>query len=767
MYASKSSEKMILETAALAETEDFKKRVHVELENLEGASSALAGSLTSQDLFSSNPFRRVKLRGGVARTTGGVRAPLLFKQMQQDGLVGATSQQVNDPSNANSSIIIPSLRAPARSADEKQNPSAVPLGKDDPFYEIDCRTSFAALSAYSPSRNSKSSGSIKSGFGNVIVTQSRTFPVSAFTWFDFDPDSETLIETPEIAKINDAFDLGRIYTAGRLKIDNSSPLAASQVVAIGGFDTTAGGEGVHPPSTDTSSPNTPEPTPSPTPPDGGYISLEEYYEKVTLFRLEAAEKRKELKEELEEEIEENGPDDEDVLELIAEQSLKLAEISEELTKNLRETWDKLSPEDKAKYYGSSSASPSASASPSPSPSPTPQLKYQNNTTVPVSSPSIVEVEDESGGRAKNRKIAISDPDSAKNKEFKEDDLEVEVPVDDLDAVFHKERRKTLRGTLVTMDNGGTKLIRNNYTKSMENLLLEMKKYADCSITFSLSAPDPITGLRSPTIATGGVKLRADTQKPLDPSMVWLGEGPSSGAPFYWIRNPNNGQGGKLVFDPSKLKFSSALSASESKKRGFSIFIDPKSIQKSQLETSRWVFFTEASSDFEGLSVISADTINIAGDFESTADSIPSMIVASEVVATNPVSTEKYLKNPEVSAMSTISATVITSAPNPAQLFRKTTWGSASPQKNYPVSPGLVRVLGSAVSWGSQDEDPNRVKTIALAPKEEILSGVLAPTLVPVVAEVRVSASMPTTKKVGFLNSGSAQSETPSALMINP
>lgn len=766
MYAAKSSEKMILETAALAETEDFRKRVHVELESLEGSNSALAGTLTSQDLFSSKPFRRVKLRGGVARTTGGVRAPLLFKQMEQDGLVGAASQQVNDPSNVNSSIIIPSLWVPARSADEKQNPSAVPLGKDDPFYEINCRTSFAALSAYSPSRNPRSSGAIKSGFGNVIVTQSRTFPASAFTWLDFDPGSETLITTPETAKKNDTFDLGRIYTAGNLEIDNSELFTASQIVAIGGVETVAGGGQVNPPSTNAEPTPTPIPRATPTPPEGGWISMEEYKEKALKIRTEAAVKRNELKHELDEKIEEKGAEHEDVLKLIVKHAEELVKISNEEYDARQELIRKLSPEDKASLSWGSAPSPLATE---PRDDGNLEIEEQNIAQKMTSSPSSVETATDSGGRLKSRKIKIGDPMdlSEDGRLFEEDSSAVVVPVDDLDTAFHRERRKSLRGTLVTMDNGGTKLIRNNHTRSMENLISEMKKYADCSITFSLSTPDPITGLRHPTVATGGVKLRADTQKPLDTNMVWLGEGESSGAPFYWIRNSGNGQGGKLIFDPSKLKFSSALSASEAKKRGFSIFIDPTSIQNDLLETSRWVFFTEASSNFDGLSVISADTIHVAGDFESTEDSVPSMIVSSEVVAASPVTGKKYTKNPNAPVMSTISAAVITAAPNPARLFRKTTWGGTSPQKDYPRSPSLMRVLGSAVCWGSQNEDSNWVETIALAPREEVLSGELAPSLVPVVAEVRVSASMPTTKKVGFLNSGNASENAPAPLMVNP
>lgn len=709
LYAAKSSEKIILETASSAEAQDFKNTVKSKIESMEGVTVAQAGTLTSEDLFGSSPFRRVKLRGGVARIVGGQKAPLLYKAMEQDGIVGAASQQINASlsGQTNQSIIIPAIWASSNHSDERKNPSALPLGKDDPFYEIDCRTSFAALSAYSPSRSSRSSGSNKSGFGNVMVTQTRTFPISAFTSFDFNPQAEMTLESPQIAN-SEIADVGRIYSSGKVKFANTLPISASQIIAIGGI------ESIHPP-----------PPENPT----SMLSAQEYDEEVLKAENEFSSKKSEIMLALEEKINsEYGGNKSDkeaqlkTLEAYAEVSKK----EYEKTKKINELRAQLSLAAREQIFATSPSS---------------------GTSSPNSS-----LDNRSGGRFDGRKVTISDPTSSESgTPFAEKSDSVSVPSTDLNARFKEERLKSLRGALVTEDNGGTRLVRNSAVRDLESLISELSKYADCRIGFSLSAPDPSTGLRHPVVYSGGVALRADTQKPLDPGGRLLGDGASSGAPFYWVRGEDNAPGGMLVFDPSRLSFSSALGSS-SPTRPFSIVIDTSGLLDLPRD-QQWHLFIAPSQSVEGLSIISKQPLNIAGNFLTQLGSIPSMLLSPDIVACKSLSAEKQIE--ESSPFTRIEATVITSAPSPITLLKKTSWSVSGSERMYPSSPEFSKIVGSSVVWGpSSDTSSLRVETLALAPSPEILTGKITPALVPAVAEVRISASSPTNKKVGFTSPGS-------------
>lgn len=710
LYAAKSSEKSILETASYAEAQDFKHRVKSQIENLSGSTVTAAGTLTSQDLFASNPFRRVTLRGGVARTTGGGKAPLLFKKMEQDGLVGASSQQVNASAPSSQAIIIPAIWAPSNYADERKNPSALPLGKDDPFYEIDCRTSFAALSAYSPSRNPRATGATKTGFGNVIVTQTRTFPVSAFTSMDFNPQTEITLASPPLASAV-AVDVGRIYAAGKVKIANTLPLTASQIIAVSGIESGLGGGASNP-------------TNPADPSEDDRIQLSKYLEELEEIEQDYLEEKAEKEGEYVKKLAEYNGDTThpEVVKKRLEVNREIAKLDREKLEEINELKAKLDKDGRDQIFASSSGNPS------------------NGTGAGD--------DHKSGGREKGRKVELADAKSSADVDFEETSGAVGVPVEDLNVKFKEERLKSLRGTLVTEDNGGSRLVRNNAIQDINSLSAEMNKYTDCRIKFEMSAPDPVSGLRHPVIASGGVRLRADTQKPLNPDMKWVGEGEESGAPFYWVRGPNNAPGGILVFDPSKLSFSGALGSS-SKTKPFSIIIDSSSIY-GQSPEARWYTFVQTSTPVEGISIISKDPLYIAGDFRTMQGSLPSMLVSPEIVACEPLSVQKRVESPV--AYTEIEATVVTSAPSPTRLFKKATWTSGA-EASYPLSPEFSRIVGSSIVWqSSSDSESNRIETLATAPVAPILNGELAPALVPVVAEVRISASAPTTKKVGFVNS---------------
>lgn len=709
LYAAKSSEKIILETASYAEAQDFKHKIKAQVENLEGATVQLAGTLTSEDLFASEPFRRVNLRGGVARIVGGGKAPLMFKKVEQDGIVGATSQQLNESSAGQTpqSIIIPALWSPSTYADERKNPSALPLGKDDPFFEIDCRTSFAALSAYSPSRSSRSSGATKSGFGNVIVTQTRTFPISAFTSFDFNPQTEMTLKSPPIDS-SEAIDVGRIYSSGKVKISNILPISASQIIAISGIE-----------SVTTATPVNPVPR----------VSALEYEQEIDRIESEYESKKAEILANLADEIADDGdsPDYDDS----SENRVKLKKLeayaviskkSHDKAKKINDLKNRLNMESRLGIFASN----------------------PGNANPPVG----VGSDNKTGDRNAGRKIILNDPSSkGSGAEFSENPDAVDIPVVDLTAKFKEERSKSLRGTLVTEDNGGTRLVRNNAVRDLSSLSSEMARHADCRLALTLSAPDPTTGRRHPVFASGGVKLRADTQKPISSEMKWLGEGESSGAPFYWVRGEGNAQGGMIVFDPSRLSFSPALGES-SKTRPFSIYIDASNLIN-QPPASRWYMFVNASQPTEGISIISPQPLYIAGSFKTQGGSVPSMIVSPDIIACRDLSMEKRLENQVPSTE--IEATVVTRSPSSTTLFKKTSWNDTGMEKWYPTSPEFTKIVGSAVVWEeSQDLEANRVETLAIAPRQEILNGQLTPALVPTVSEIRISGASPTTKKVGFV-----------------
>jgi hypothetical protein len=737
LYAAKSSEKIILETAATAETQDFMNRVRLRLDNLEGSSAEEAGVLSSNELFSSNPFRRVKLRGGVARVVGGDQAPLLFREMEQDGLAGATSQQINSSSSTPAqAIIIPALWVPGNSNDPAKNPSRLPLGKDDPFYEINCRTSFAALSAYSPSRNPNSSASSKSGFGNVIVTQTRTFPVSAFTYFDFDPESELKIDVSRNplsiggnSSSPPSLDLGRIYTAGSVIVDTALPWSASQIVALGGVDSTI-------------------PALSENPGSETHLTEADYEAELSLLAQQEQQMVDQKLSELELKIQEEYNGDRNS----SQAKIATMRASEELARIRYQT--ALAKKRLLSRKLITQASPVAESSSAPILAP---LSDEANATLMSESSSIRHSPQGSGNRVFGRKINFD-----LSKRFEESPDLVAVPSAGLGSTFKNERIKTLRGAVVTEDNGGTKLIRNNAINSLSSLVEETERFADCRVRFSLSPPDPLTGLRHPVVADDGIRLRADTQKPLIASSIWVGEGEESGAPFYWIRGENNSAGGLLVFDPSRLAFSPALGSS-SKTKPFAIFLDTSALDLEQLRPAKWYFGVSSSSPTEGISIISPQRLYVFGNFitdgtyDPTALSrpLPSMIISPAIYATHPLSSfSDNASPPSLGTSTTIDATLITAAPNATKLLRKADWLESGREAYHPRSPQLVVVRGSSVAWDSSPLNQSQyIDTLAVVDdisSSRYLTAEVAPALVPVVAEVRVSASAPTNKKIGFL-----------------
>jgi hypothetical protein len=745
LYTSRSAEKNILEAAATAETQDFMHRVKRELESKEGSDPRQAGILAESELFLNDPFRRVELRGGVARTlTDGLpsdRAPLLYKKMSTSSLVSATATQTNmeDDPLTRKSIQLPSIWVPAdTSSDSSKNPAKLPLGKDDPFYNIQCRTSMAAIAAYSESRRSVGQGGVR-GFGNVVSVQTRTFPASAFTYLQFDPADEITLSPPHAWHLNEgsspssAFDLGRIYTPGKVKIDSASTLLSSGIVALRGVESTASpvlpflGEDLQPPSDDE--------------------DMEEWLEELE----DALESRiNEANKEYEDELEEGevGKLKDEIAHSLAEkhgnnhtldriievyQANVVADEIMVLNKDVREKLkaysDKLLPIVRKREDAIIAAQQAFIASKN-------QYYPQNPGAGSGGSSGNHDAKSSSGNRAANRRIELVRSLSEKAQENPE---KVRASLDEMGDIWNKERVNSFRGTLVTSDNGGTSLVRNAATKTISGLIEEMSKYVDCSATFGLGPADPTTGWRNPIFMDGGLKLKVNTSKPTSASLSWLAEGDKGESVFYWERN-EDGTSGMLVFDPSRLKFSSSVDAT----RPFSIFIDATRVP------SAWPLFVKTSGVAEGITIISKGPIHVIGDFNSappataTGDeeisNMPSMIVAPEVYACTTSASPS-------GATSKIQATVITRAKDSTSLFRKPEWAARS--LYYPPPSSSVRVEGSSIAWENDDSSTSWVHTSATPWSVGMLEAGSAPVLVPVVGEVRVSAGSPTTDRVMF------------------
>jgi hypothetical protein len=745
LYASRSAEKNILEAASTAETQDFMHRVKKELESKGGSDPKQAGILSESELFLKDPFRRVELRGGVARTLvdgqPSDRSPLLYKKMNLSSLVSATAPQVNmieDPT-ARNSIQLPSIWVPMDKSetDAAKNPAKLPLGKDDPFYDIYCRTSMAAIAAYSESRRPVGQGGVR-GFGNVVSVQTRTFPASAFTYLQFDSESEITLSPPSYSSLGStppqSFDLGRVYTPGKVKIDSTQTLQSSGIVALRGAESTAspilpffGDEFEDPP--------------------------DEAEKERWMASLIAArdEKINEANEDYEEEYQD------EVVELEAEVLHSLTEkhgnqyvladviaayaasptspaitrlnkdVREKLEKHRRELNEITFERDRAISDANSKFEAAKSQYYDP---PIPPSSGGGSSISIKSSPS--------GGRNKNRKLELV---RSSTEKAEEDPEKVRASLDKMGEIWNKERVNAFRGTLVTSDNGGTSLVRNAATKTISGLIAEMSKYVDCSVVFEMTVPEPVTRWQNPKFAAAGLKLKVNTLKPTVGSLSWLGEGEASGSVFYWKRN-EDGVSGMLVFDPSRMKFSAAVNAT----RPFSIYIDTSNIPSS------WPLFVKTDGISEGITIISKNPVYLFGDFrsiqpspssagDSVADlNIPSMIVAPEVYACAAGADTSKLAT-------TVNATVITRAKDSTRLFRQPNWGNRS--IFYPPAAVSVRVEGGSVAWEGDASTEPRIPTYATPPSSDLLAAAVAPALVPVVGEVRVSAGSPTTEKVIF------------------
>lgn len=746
VYASKSAEKAVLETAATAEAQDFMHRVHDKIKKLDGSDVEDAGKLPASELFASNPFRRVELRGGIGRTTSGA-APKLYKEIKEEGVVGTVSDQVNasSPGAEGKVIKIPALWVPAdpalaATAPEK-NPSKVALGKDDPFYDVSCRSSYAAISAYSAPRKAFfTSAGARDGFGNVVVSRTRTFPVSAFTAMQFD-DETPISYTNLPARIHgssvqfDELNVGRVYTMG--KVNFAAPANALRVVALKGIESNfsqppptyrgdddddkgkedKGGED-HGSGDDSSSSNT-DP-----------------------FALAQAENTRKL-------AEINGKENKEISEIWKE---KTEEVEKCRAAGKFEEADK-----KAKEYKDKEAEVRRNASEDRAGE---DVRYRSvladlNNAIKASSSkaqfsSAVEKAAQmvssspnsnsigSGERKSHRGVSLGRYGKVKPEE---NSAAVVASLDNFGEVWNKERLDAFRGTLVTAANGGTELVRNSRIVNIGELIGEMSSHADCTVRFGMSPPDPVTGLTHPVIDSGGVKLRVDTKKPLDPSVAWYGEGEESGAPFYWVKNGDTVQGGLLVFDPSRLRFVAPTSGA-SNSRPFSIAIDCE-VPLTSSATTPWYFFVKNSGAAEGVTIVTAQPMYVRGNFLTQGGGLPSLLVSPQIYACADA-IDKTIRE------TTIEATVITEAYSPTELFSATQWQRFSPpapQSLYPSSPPYVLLKGSSIAWGRKTAPS--VTTYPLAVSEDIMAGDSAPALVPVVGEIRISATLAGTKQVSF------------------
>lgn len=633
-YSSLMAEKLVVEAAAEAEAQDFAHRVKSRLRG--NLTDTVAGDLvptgiSRESLFSENPFRRVVIRGGVSRTGTG-EAPRLFDEPSASEQSEMVASDVGIQPNIGSdddSLRLPVFWVPSGEGGAGEKPPAqVQLGADDPYGDINSRSSYAAVSSYSKPRKAFFSEGARVGFGNAVSIHSRTFPVSAFTAMSFKTD--IAIQYP-----SSTGDFGRVYSAGEVVLQGSGR-----------------------------------------------------FESVTAMKgLRAG-------------VQSAGSND----------------LSEP-----------------ASGYAQTSSNEG-------------------------------EEEEKDEGNGKNRGLGIGvggDPGGAG------EDVKVSDPRD-LKKTSLKEGRKQLRGVVVGGHNGGMELVRNKHVDNIDNLTGEMRRHIDCDIEFGIFTKTGLDGGEYDMlgIKSGGLRLRVDTQKAVDTRSLRVIDGgrsnylatedltsgkwrrldgdgsPEGGSAFYAeTREGDGAKGGKVYFNPCRLAF---LGGDSVKGKPFSIRITVPANWALHVVTERGLG-VDAGLPGDGVTIVTerSQDITILGDFITSVSSTPSMIVSGRV---------RVKSWPEVVTGArdvNIRATVITSGESPTSCMVAN-----------PNEVGGIYVHGGVIIWEHANNN-SLVPTLPMAPergdgsggdlsllayRDGLLSGSLAPVLVPVVSEVRINGNAPFTRR---------------------
>lgn len=630
-YSSLMAEKLVVEAAAEAEAQDFAHRVKSRLRG--NLTDTVAGDLvptgiSRESLFSENPFRRVVIRGGVSRTGTG-EAPRLFdapSASEQSEMVASDVGIQPNIGSDDDSLRLPVFWVPSGEGGAGEKPPAqVQLGADDPYGDINSRSSYAAVSSYSKPRKAFFSEGARVGFGNAVSIHSRTFPVSAFTAMSFKTD--IAIQYP-----SSTGDFGRVYSAGEVVLQGSGR-----------------------------------------------------FESVTAM------------------------------------------------KGLR--------------AGVQSAG-------------------SNDLSEPASGYAQTSSNKNDGGNGKNRGRGIGVGSGSGGSA---DDIKVSAPRD-LKKASLKEGRKQLRGVVVGGHNGGMELVRNKHVDNLINLTIAMRPHIDCDIEFGIFTKTGLDGGEYDMlgIKSGGLRLKVDTQKAVDTRSLRVIDGgrsnylatedledggkwrrldgdgsPEGGSAFYAeTREGDGAKGGKVYFNPCRLAF---LGGDSVKGKPFSIRITVPTHWALHVVTERGLLGVDDDQLGDGVTIVTerSQDITILGDFITSISSTPSMIVSGRV---------RVKSYPEVVTGArdvNIRATVITSGESPTSCMIAN-----------PNEVGGIYVHGGVIIWEHANNN-SLVPTLPMAPergdgsgrdfalqayRDGLLSGSLAPVLVPVVSEVRINGNAPFTRR---------------------
>ncbi len=344
--------------------------------------------------------------------------------------------------------------------------------------------------------------------------------------------------------------------------------------------------------------------------------------------------------------------------------------------------------------------------------------------------------------------------------------EIPLQAEDIAETFAAESRAGLRGLLVSEDNGGIELVRNHHAETIEDLIRVMGNYVDCEVSFTVVQRDEEKGVPHQTIAIadGGLRLKVDTQKVVEPASLRVIDGGvknsleaatvSSGlwAPTDILGNPSSaffaqtsetGNGGKLYFNPDRLRF---LGGAGAKGKPFSVKINiPKSGPHSE-----WRLFVVTDQGLgevpgigagDGITIVAENPdIVFLGNFFTDPNSTPSLIVAPAVSAhgwrkgVGEAAAIGVEDRPSVD----IHATVVTSGISPQECFSGRTL------------VGQVNVFGGVCIWEYRFRTTFAPSTVQVPTdsslKERLLAGDAVPVLCPVVSEVRVNGNAPFTRR---------------------
>jgi hypothetical protein len=656
-YSNLMIEKLVVEAAAEAEAQDFAHRIKAEMR---GSLTDIAPGDTvptgvnKNQLFSSNPFRRVEIRGGVSRTASTGAAPLLFdppSQAEQAEMVASdVGMQPNIGSN-DESLRLPVFWVPKGAGGAGETPPRqIQLGVDDPYGDIFSRSSYAAVSSYSKPRKAFFSEGARVGFGNAVSIHARTFPVSAFTAMSFDPSTE-------IAYYSGAGDYGRVYSGGRVGIYSGG--AFERITALRGVGSGAQG--------------------------------------------------------------------------LSGNSMRMASTS--------------------------SGSYEISDDPDDDP--------DDDRGGDPDDDRGEEPDDDRGGdrprKGKGGGVVVVPGGGDKDDIEGGDDDDAVVEEEDLEEVLEKGGRKELRGVVVGASNGAMELVRNQHVSTIEELATTMIPHIDCDIEFDVvqKLVGENTTRKTLGIKSGGLKLKVDPAKAVDTSSLrvidggdgtelspddlisgkWrrdVGDG-AGGSAFYAETIPGTGTG-KLYFNPCRLRF---IGGDSSRGKPFSIRVSPPAGWRLYIVTERGLGVDPQAAPGDGITIVSGGRalgFELLGSFITSNTSTPSMLVGQNIAA------RPWPETATSSQSLVIGATVVTKGASPTACIL-----------GDPSKVSLVTVRGGAIVW--EEGAGTYLVTVPTAPPKGgvedpaaesyrigLLSGSIAPSLVPVVSEVRINGNAPFTRR---------------------